>query len=217
MICFVMTSWPQPRQSVDLPALVVGLREADAVRLRGRRSGRGVRRRAHASSPPFSRPGAWPGRGDVVQDSVDHGRRVEGEAVVLADGDEARRELGELVAQDRDELPVAVLLDDVDRARGSASSSTASADERQGAEAAVVERDAERRRELVAGLRRAVVRRAVGEEPRSRARTRPGTRASAPSCAPSRTSSGGGPRCGRSPGASRSTAPVSSWPEPRVK
>ncbi len=56
----------------------------------------------------------------VREDAVDDGRRVEGEAVVLADGDEPRREFGELVAQDRDELGVAVLLDDVDRARGAA-------------------------------------------------------------------------------------------------
>ena len=210
MICFVMTSWPQPRQSVDLLALVVGLREAEAVRLRGRRGGAGAVGVALIVVNPSSRASRGP-RG-----RLDDRRRVEGEAVVLADGDEARRELGELVAQDRDELAVAVLLDDVD-ALVAPDPRRRLGPERQRAEAAVVERHAELGGEPVAGLGRAVVRRAEREEPRRGARAvlDLGLRHERPRRVELPREAVHVVR--RSPAASRSTAPSRCGPEPRVK
>ena len=137
-----------------LLALVVGLREAEAVRLRSRRGGRGVRGRAHASSPPFSRPSVRPGTRER-RSGLRRSRSSRRAGSPLYWRMETKRvaSSGKLVAQDRDELPVAVLLDDVDPVVPP-QPVTRFGRERQGPEAAVVER---RRRRSLASLSRASV------------------------------------------------------------
>ena len=155
-----------------LAALVAGLRQADVVRLRGGRSGRRrIRGRAHASSPPFcaSEPPARDAGASLRTPSItvvaSRGRplywRTDTKRVASS-GCSSRRIVSE--------LPVAVLLDDVD-ALVAPHPVDGLGVEGQRAEPAVVERHAERRGELVAGLRRAVVGRAVREDARRRAGT----------------------------------------------